>query len=499
MDGIDQLQSSSRKLKDVYNKLDRNQTAIVQHAFGSGKDLSINSLLKFAPLAENFQQYADNYKNELNKFQKLLNSVQQTVRRQAQLEQQRQAQQQPPPQNNVVSKPVVTAVPSTQQPQSPPVVNPSPIKQNGSAAKQVPVTATATAPITTPVNPQSYTNNVVRRPSKSPLKSSTVNNNNNASTTISPNITRKSAPIRNPNILPSSNVNNVNPNSNTNQQSSTTYYPQQTEVTRISPQRQVVNSNASNVVNNAPNTSIPSSKQVPKPVITALPTNTNTNTNTVVRTVTKSIQQPTVVRTFSEPRPNSNTSSPAKVAPQQQQAPVQINSAYSSDLIASSHVIDPYAARRENYREQERMRRQRQKPTQLSPEEIKANRRRKKREANKRRKQRKKAEQEQKQQSLSPQVNDNYQQSPQQQQSYGFDDAVDVGFEDHDIEDSKDIHDQHESWTAHNKEMQQAQDLRDEQNRFDFVSLKDIEKEKRKRNRYSYKYVPSETGFDEVW
>lgn len=495
MDGIDQLQSSSRELNNIYNNLGRYQTAIVTHAFGSGQDLSINSLLKFAPLAENFQQYADDYKNELNKFQKLLNSVQQTVRRQAQLEQQRQAAQQPPPQSQSQtqpqSKPVVTA--PTQ-----PISRTAPIKQNGGGNTVKQVQVTATAPITTPVNTQSYSNNVNRGPSKSPLKSSnnTLVSNNNASSTISPNITRKSAPIRNPNILPSSNV-NVNTNSNTNQQSATTYYAsQQSVVTRIAPQRPVVNTNASSIAS--------------KPVSTA-PVST-TNANTVIRTVSNPTppSQPPVVRTYSQPRnPNPTQPSQPKVTQQQQPKPAVVNSAYSSDLIASSHVHDPYAARRENYREQERMRQQRQKPAQLSQEEIKANRRRKKREANKRRKQRKKAEQEQKQQqSLSPQANDNfndtgfndnYQQSPQQTQSYGFGDHIDVGFADHDIEDSKDMHDEHQNYEEQSKANQQAQNDYDEQNRFDFVALKDIEKAKRKRNRYSYKYIPSETGFDEVW
>eukprot|EP01083_Nonionella_stella_P048585 129781_1 len=80
MDCIDQLQSSHRRLCSLYNDLYDNQRVIVTHPFGSGRDLSIGSLLKFAPIAENFQSYADDYKKELIVFETLLNTVQQTVK-----------------------------------------------------------------------------------------------------------------------------------------------------------------------------------------------------------------------------------------------------------------------------------------------------------------------------------------------------------------------------------------------------------------------------------
>ena len=81
MDCIKELQSSHQRLNELYQNLYNNQRQLILHEFGSGKDLSISSLLKFAPIAENFQGHADEYKNELKKFQRLLNTVQQTVRK----------------------------------------------------------------------------------------------------------------------------------------------------------------------------------------------------------------------------------------------------------------------------------------------------------------------------------------------------------------------------------------------------------------------------------
>ena len=512
MEGIDQLQSSSRKLREIYNNLDRYQTHIITHAFGSGQDLSINSLLKFAPLAENFQQYADNYKNELNKFQKLLNSVQQTVRRQAQLEQQRQAAQQPPP---IVSKPPITS-PITSQQQTPSKQSQSvvsiprdPIKQNGNAN----ITSTVSHPIKKPLI--SSNNNI------SAMSGSGIKKVNNASST---NIPRKSAqaqPIRSPNTinaLPSAPINT----NNTTTTTTTTYYPsQQTEYNQMPPQRQVVTSNAPNIVNNVPKPTISPSKPVQRPVsktTAPAPTSNNvnvnvnanpsTNSSTIVRTNNNIFVAPTVVRTLSQQQPapvidnniNNNNNNNGALA-----------DICTNDLIASSQIIDSYTSRRESYREQERMRRERQstKQKQLSPEEIKANRRRKKREANKKRKARKKAAEEQRQQqSLSPQAvitndtgfGDYGQNQYQEPERYGFNDnAVDVGFRDFDIDDSKDIRDDDAHFQVTRTEMARAQDEIDQQNAFEFVSLKDIEKPKRKKNKYTYKYVPSETRFDEIW